>query len=329
MTSGLKRRQFVALFGAAAVWPFAGAAQQLPVIGFLSSRSAFESEALVAAFRQGLNEAGYAEGRNAVIEYHWAENQYDRLPGLVAQLVRSHVAVIVAAGGVPSAFSAKGATTTIPIVFTSVGDPAQLGLVASLNRPGGNITGSDSTLTTELDSKRLQLLRELVPTATVIAALVNPDRPLSELQVSGIQKSARILGQEVIIVRASAERDLDAAFTTLTQQHAGALLVGTDPFFASRREQIVALAARYAVPASYQWRDFAVAGGLMSYGGSLADGYRQAGIYTGRILKGENPADLPVMQPTKFEFVVNLKTAQALGLTIPPSILARADEVIE
>jgi putative ABC transport system substrate-binding protein len=328
----VNRRDLLALAGwATTAWPFVVRAQQkaMPVIGFLSSRSPGESASLVAAYRDGLREGGFVEGRNAAIEYHWAENQYDRLPGLVAQLVRSHVAVIVAAGGVPSAFAAKAATTTIPIVFTSVGDPVQLGLVASLNRPGGNITGSDSSLTADLDSKRLQLLHELVPTATVIAALINPDRPLSELQVSAIQKDARALGQEVIILRASTERDLDAAFTILKQQHVGALLVGTDPFFASRREQIVALAARYAVPTSYQWRDFAVAGGLMSYGGSLADAYRQAGIYTGRILKGENPADLPVMQPTKFEFVVNLKTAQALGLTIPQSILARADEVIE
>ena len=289
MASGLKRRQLVAVFGAAAVWPIAGAAQQLPVIGFLSSRSAFKSEALVAAFRQGLNEAGYGEGRNAVIEFHWAENQYDRLPSLVAQLVRSHVAVIVAAGGVPSAFAAKAATTTIPIVFTSVGDPVELGLVASLNRPGGNITGSDSSLTGELDAKRLQLLREMVPTATVIAALINPDRPLSELQVSAIQKAARALGQEAIIVGASTEPDFDAAFTILKQQHAGALLVGTDPFFASRREQIVALAARYAVPASYPFRDFAVAGGLMSYGGSIQTGTGKPAFTRGASSKEKTP----------------------------------------
>jgi putative tryptophan/tyrosine transport system substrate-binding protein len=329
MTSGLKRRQFVALLGAAAAWPITARSQPLPVIGFLSSRSALESKPLVGAFRQGLNEAGYVEGQNAVVEYHWAENQYDRLPGLAVELVRRRVAVIVAAGGPSAAFAAKTATSTIPIVFTSVGNPVETGLLSSLNRPGGNITGSDSTLNIELDAKRLQLLRELVPSATVIAALVNPNRPLSGLQVSDIQKSARSLGQELIIVPAGTERDLDSAFAMFKQQHVGALLVRTDAFFASRREQIVALAARYAVPTSYPFRDFAVAGGLMSYGGSIQDAYRQAGIYTGRILKGENPADLPVMQPTKFEFVVNLKTAQALGLTIPPSILARAGEVIE
>jgi putative ABC transport system substrate-binding protein len=214
-------------------------------------------------------------------------------------------------------------------VFTSSGDPVELGLVSSLNRPGGNITGTDSTMTAELDAKRLQLLRELVPGAAVIAVLVNPNRPFSDRQVSGIEQSAHALGQELIIVRASAERDLDAAFTILKQQNVGALLVGTDPFFASRREQIIALAARAGLPASYQVRDFVVAGGLMSYGGSLADAYRQAGIYTGRILNGEKPADLPVMQPSKLELVINLKTALALGLKVPPGLLARADEVIE
>ena len=280
-------------------------------------------------FREGLSEAGYDDRRNTVIEYHWAENQYDRLPSLAAELVNRHVAVIVAAGGAPSAVTAKAATATIPIVFTSVGDPVELGLVASLSRPGGNITGTDSTLTAELDAKRQQLLRELVPSANVIAALINPNRPLSELQVGDIKKSARSLGQELLVVPAGTDRDLDAAFRTLKQQDVKALLVGTDPFFASRREQLVALAARYAIPTSYQWRDFTVAGGLMSYGGSLAGAYRQAGIYTGRILKGESPVDLPVMRPTKFELVINFKTAKALGLTVPQSILARADEVIE
>lgn len=325
----MKRREFFAVFGGAAAWPLAAHAQQPPVIGFLSSRSAGESAPVVAGFRQGLSEAGYVEGRNVAIEYRWAENQYDRLPAFAAELVRRPVAVIVAAGGHASAVAAKAATRTIPIVFTSVGNPVESGLVASLNHPGGNVTGMDATLTAELDSKRLQLLKELVPAASIIGVLVNPNRPLYELQVEGIKATARILGQQVIIARAGRERDLDAAFTALDQQRAGALLVAADPFFSSRREQIITLAARYAVPASYQWRDFAVAGGLMSYGASLAGAYRQAGIYTGRILKGENPADLPVAQPTKFELVVNLKTAQGLGLTVPPAILARADEVIE
>ena len=329
MNRGLKRRQAIALLGALAVWPITAQTQQLPIIGFLSSRSAVESGPLVAVFREGLSEAGYDDRRNTVIEYHWAENQYDRLPSLAAELVNRHVAVIVAAGGAPSAVTAKAATATIPIVFTSVGDPVELGLVASLSRPGGNITGTDSTLTAELDAKRLQLLRELVPSANVIAALINPNRPLSELQLGDIKKSARSLGQELLVVPAGTDRDLDAAFSTLKQQDVRALLVGTDPFFASRREQLVALAARYAIPTSYQWRDFTVAGGLMSYGGSLAGAYRQAGIYTGRILKGESPVDLPVMRPTKFELVINFKTAKALGLTVPQSILARADEVIE
>jgi putative ABC transport system substrate-binding protein len=324
------RRRELLLLGGAVIVPRALRAQQkaMPVIGFLSSRSPFESEPLVAAFRRGLSEAGFAEGRNTSIEYLWAENRYDRLPGLAARLVSRHVAVIVAAGGVPAAVAAKAATTTIPIVFTSVGDPVELGLVASLNRPGGNLTGF-ATLNTGLDAKRLQLLRELVPSAKLIAALINPNRPFSEHQVSDIEKAARSLGQELIIVPASSERELDAAFTNLKEQHIGALLVATDPFFASRSEQIVELAARYTVPASYQVRDFVVAGGLMSYGNSLADDYLQAGIYTGRILKGESPADLPVQQSVKVQMTVNLKTAKAIGLTIPPAILDLAGEVIE
>jgi putative ABC transport system substrate-binding protein len=324
------RRRELLLLGGAVIVPRALRAQQkaMPVIGFLSSRSPFESEPLVAAFRRGLSEAGFAEGRNTSIEYLWAENRYDRLPGLAARLVSRHVAVIVAAGGVPAAVAAKAATTTIPIVFTSVGDPVELGLVASLNRPGGNLTGF-ATLNTGLDAKRLQLLRELVPSAKLIAALINPNRPFSEHQVSDIEKAARSLGQELIIVPASSERELDAAFTNLKEQHIGALLVATDPFFASRSEQIVELAARYTVPASYQGRDFVVAGGLMSYGNSLADDYLQAGIYTGRILKGESPADLPVQQSVKVQMTVNLKTAKAIGLTIPPAILDLAGEVIE
>jgi putative ABC transport system substrate-binding protein len=327
----MRRRTFITLVGGALAWPLSARAQQkaMPVIGFLSSRSPVESGPLVDAFRQGLGGTGYVDGQDAIVEYRWAENKYDRLPSLAAELVHRGVTVIVAAGGAPSALAAKASTTTIPIVFTSVGDPVELGVVASLNRPGGNITGSDSTLTAELDAKRLQLLRELVPSGTLIAALINPDRPRSELQVNDIKQSARSLGQQLIIVSAGNENDLDAVFARLKQQQIGAMLVGTDPFFSSRREQLIALAASYAVPASYQWRDFVVAGGLMSYGSSLADSYRQAGVYTGRILKGEKPADLPVMRPTKLQLVLNLRTAKALGLTVPQLLLAQADEVIE
>ena len=328
MNHGRSRRELCVLLGMVALWPAAVAAQA-PVIGFLSSRSAKESEPLVAAFREGLKEAGYIEGQNAAVVYEWAENRYERLPSLVAELVQRRVAVIVAAGGAATAFASKSATSTIPIVFTSVGNPVEIGLVSSLGRPGGNVTGSDATLTVEMDAKRLELLNELMPSATTIGVLVNPNRPDLESEISGLETAARKLGLQLAILRAGTEPDINTAFNAFAEQGLRALLIGTDPFFTSRREQLVGLAAQYAIPTIYQWRDFVERGGLMSYGASLASAYRQAGLYAGRILKGAKPAELPVARPTKFELVVNLKTASALGLTIPPAIMARADEVIE
>jgi putative tryptophan/tyrosine transport system substrate-binding protein len=325
----VKRRELLAGFCGAAAWPLAGHAQQLPVIGFLSSRSSDESAPLVAAFREGLKEGGFVEGQTALIEYRWAENEYDRLPALAADLVRRQVSVIVAAGGPISAFTAKAATPAIPVVFTSVGNPVEIGLVAGLGRPGGNVTGIDATMTAELDAKRLELLHELLPALAVIGILVNPNRPDAVTQVKDIEAAARTLGLQVIIMSAGTEGDVDAAFMALVQQRLGALLISADPFFVSRRGQLVALAARHAIPTIYQWRDFVAVGGLISYGASLASAYRQAGIYTGRILKGTKPADLPIERPTKFELAVNLNTAKALGLTVPQSILLRADELIE
>ena len=312
--------------------PLAAGAQPVgkpvPLIGFLSSASPGPYAHLVTAFRQGLNETGHVEGRNVAIEYRWAENQYDRLPALAAELVRSQPAVILASGGNVSALAAKAATATIPIVFPFATDPIKGGLVTSLNRPGGNITGIGG-LTAELDAKRLEMLRELVPRARALGALINPNRPDAQSQSRDVQEAARTLGQRITVLYAGSERDIDAAFASLIQERIGALLVGSDPLFASRRAQLVALAARHAVPAMYMTRDFAVAGGLVSYGASLTDGYRQAGIYAGQILRGAKPADLPVVQPTKFELVINLKTAKALGLTIPQSLLRQADQVIE
>jgi ABC-type uncharacterized transport system substrate-binding protein len=327
----LNRRDLLILgAGTVIAWPLIARAQQkaMPVIGFLGSASPGPNAPFTAAFRRGLHEAGYDEGQNLAIEYRWAEGSYDRLPALAADLVGRKVDVIAATGGNASARAAKNATSTIPIVFTGGGDPVELGLVASLSRPGGNLTGV-SIMTTELMPKRLELLSELVPQARVIALLVNPNNAPPEPMIRVLQEAAHAKGVQLPIVKATAEGEFESAFATLVQLGAGALLVGADPFFFSRREQLVALASRHAVPAIYEWREFAAAGGLISYGSSVADMYRQTGTYAGRILAGAKPGDLPVMRPTRFELVINLKTAEALGLAVPRSLLIRADEVIE
>ena len=326
----MKRREFITLLGgAAAAWPLAARAQQppIPVIGFLNGASPDGYAPYVAAFRQGLKEAGYVEGQNVTIEYRWAEGQYDRLPSLAADLIQRKV-IVIAATTTPAAQAAKAATSTVPIVFTTGGDPIKLGLVASLNRPGGNVTGV-SNLIVELGSKQLGLLRELVPATTAIATLMNPSFPGTESQLGDVEAAARMLGLQLIVLRAGTDREIVTAFATMAQQGGGALVVGVDPFFLERRDHIVALAARHAIPAMYPLRDFAVAGGLMSYGTDFADSYRQAGVYTGRIVRGEKPADLPVQRSTKFEFVINFRTAKALGLAVPNSMQLLADEVIE
>ena len=327
----MKRREFITLLGGAAAWPLAARAQQpaMPVIGFLSSLSGDYMSYRMPAFSQGLNDTGYIEGQNVAIEYRSAEGQYGRLPGLAADLVDHKVAVIFAAGGSDPAKAAIAATATIPIVFLSAADPVKAGIVTSLNRPGGNVTGV-SLLGSALEAKRLGLLHEIVPGAASIGVLVNPKYPDADLELRELQEAASAINRPIIVVRASTEPEIDAAFATVAQQGVGALLVAQDPYFgSSRRDQIVALAARYKLPAIYNNRDFTKYGGLVSYGTDFADQFRQAGIYVGKILKGAKPADLPVLQPTKFELVINLKTAKALGLTIPSGVLSIADDVIE
>jgi len=326
----MRRREFISLLGGAAAWPLAVRAQQaaMPVVGFLGSRSPDDSANLVAAFRAGLSETGFVEGRNVILEFRWAEDQYDRLPMLAADLVAHRVAVIAAAGGNPAGLAAKAATTKIPIIFLTGADPVQFGLVKSLSRPDGNLTGV-AALTNTLAPKQLELLREVAPKATVVAFLVNPKNPLAESDTRDVQSAAGTTGQQILILSASNDSDLDNAFAALVQQKAGALLVQSDPFFNSRPDKIVALAARDAIPAIYQWRDFPAAGGLMSYGTDLAEAHRLVGVYTGKILKGAKPTDLPVQQLVKVQFIINLKTAKALSLNVPNTLIGRADEVIE
>jgi putative tryptophan/tyrosine transport system substrate-binding protein len=326
----MDRRMFIGTLARSVIAaPLVAQAQQpsLPLVGYLSSRSPEESATHAAAFRRGLSDTGYVEGQNVAIKYRWAKGEYERLPALASELARLRVNVLVAVGGTPSALAAKAATATIPIVFLIGDDPAKIGLVGSLNRPGGNLTGV-TFVTTELSAKRLALLYELVPNAGVSAFLLNPDRQESESQAQDMQAAAHSLGRRLLVLRARTESEMAASFATLRRERVGALVVDNDPFFDSQRNQLVTLAARNAVPAIYHIREFPAAGGLMSYGASLVDAYRQVGIYAGRILKGTNPADLPVEQPTKFELVINMKTAKALGLTIPQSLLLRVDEVI-
>ena len=323
----MRRREFIAALGGAAVWPLGVRAQQpaMPVIGFLNSASPGPFALLLSAFHEGLKDGGYVEGKNVTVEYRWANEQYDRLPALAADLVRRRVTVIAATGGTMTAQAAKAATTTIPVLFIAGADPVGDGLVRSFNRPGGNVTGV-SVYTSELAPKRLELLRELVPNATKIALLGNPENAADSQDAQNMMQRA---GLPLLTLSARVETELEREFVSASQHGAQALLVSADPFFNSRRTQLVALAARFAMPAAYPWSEYAKAGGLMSYGTSIPGAYRQIGQYVTRILKGENPADLPVQQPTKFELVINLKTAQALGLTVPQALLARADEVIE
>jgi putative ABC transport system substrate-binding protein len=325
----MRRREFLSILGTAAAWPLSARAQQpaMPVIGFLDSRSADEAASVAAAFRDGLKELGYVEGRNVAIEYRWTEGRYERLPTLAAELVRRQVALIFA-GGPPAAPAVKAVTATIPIVFVNGVDPVKLGLVASLNHPGGNAKGF-YLFTTTLEPKRLELLHELVPKAAVIGVLLNPANPNADTVSKELNTASRTLGLELQFVNASTDREIDAAFATLVQRRVDALLVGNDPFFTGKRDQLAALAARHALPAVYSLRESAAAGGLVSYGSSLGDAYRQMGVYAGKILKGAKPGDLPVLQPAKFDLVINLKTAKTLGLEVPLRLQQLADEVIE
>jgi ABC-type uncharacterized transport system substrate-binding protein len=326
----MRRRQFMTLLGGAAAWPLAARAQQprMPVVGFLSPRASGDAPQLLAAFRQGLKDTGFVEGQNVAIEYRFAGNHNERLPALAADLIHSQVTVI-AATTTPAALAAKAATTSIPVVFEMGGDPVRLGLVASLNRPGGNVTGV-TQLNVEIAPKRVELLHEMVPMARVMARLVNPaNATIAETQSSNVLSAAHTLELELHVLNASSERDFDAVFANLIQLQAGGLVIDSDPFFTARQEQLAALALRHAVPAVYENREFAAAGGLLSYGGIITEAYHLAGIYTGRILKGEKPGELPVQQATKVELFLNLKTAKALGLTVPTALLVRADEVIE
>jgi putative tryptophan/tyrosine transport system substrate-binding protein len=326
----MKRREFITLAGGAVVaWPLASRAQPaMPVVGFLGSGSPDDQANLTAATRQGLKEAGYIEGQNLTIEYRWAEGRYDRLPGLAAELVNRRVALIIAAGGSDPGRAARAATSTVPIVFITAADPVRTGLVASLNRPEANVTGI-SMIGAMLEAKRLELLHEVLPQATTIGALINPNYPAAKVQAQEVQEAAVRLGVRLVLLHAGAAAEIDAAFAALVQQQAGALLIGNDPLFGSQREQLASLAIRHKLPAISFRREFAEAGGLLSYGANFADSYRQAGVYAGKILKGTKTTDLPVMQPTKFELVVNLKTAKALGLAISESFLLRADEIVE
>jgi len=327
----IARREFITLLGGiAGVWPLAARAQQaaLPVIGFLNAQSSAEYALYLNAFRAGLSEAGYTVNRNIGIEYHWAEGRYERLPELAADLVRQRVSVIVATGGTPSPLAAKAATTTIPIVFISGGNPVELGLVSTFNRPGGNITGVTFTIN-EIGAKRLGLLHELVPQAATIGYLTNPSNPVTAAEARDVQAAASRLGVAFEVESAGSEHEIDVAFATFAQRRIGAVLVGGDALFVNWRDQLISLAARYAIPTEYHLPELVTAGGLMSYGASQKDAYRQVGVYTARILKGEKPGDLPIVQPTKFELAINLKTAKALGLAVPQTLLVAADEVIE
>jgi putative tryptophan/tyrosine transport system substrate-binding protein len=326
----MRRRDFIALLGGAAIWPLAARAQQptIPVIGFLGSATPDAYGAYVMAFRQGLSETGYVEGRNVTTEYRWAEGQYDRMPALVADLLRRQAVALAVTGSTAAVQAANAATQTIPIVFAIGADPVKFALVASLSRPGGNVTGV-SFLANLLVAKQLEVLHELIPAAAIVGFLVNPNNPNVESDMNNARLAADTLGRKLVVVSARTGDDVDVAFAVLTQERANALLISPDPLFSVRRDQVVALATRHALPTMYSSREYALAGGLLSYGPDQADAYRQVGVYIGRILKGERPSDLPVMQPTKFEMVINIKTAKALSLEVPPTLLSRADEVIE